>query len=248
MDTRRTVKDTGDQILRSLEKLELLWDEEVVYQSHRSRLYRDALASLAEIRATFDCACTRKELDGALYPGTCRNGVPTGKQAHSVRVLVDTDVVGFNDAVQGLFEQDLTRDVGDFVVRRGDGQTAYHLATVIDDAAQGITEIVRGSDLLDSTPRQILLQRLLKVPTPQYAHLPVATNRAGQKLSKQTHAGALRDKRFTEQVFRSLDFLGQAPPKELLDETLDSLWSWAIAHWSLKRVPVKMQLPDSNSS
>ena len=242
VDSPRTIVGASDSILRTLERLELFWDEAVVYQRQRTANYRDALASLSASQMTFDCACTRKELAGGVYPGTCRNGVLPGKQARSVRVVVDTSAIAFNDAVQGLYEQNLRQDVGDFVIHRGDGETAYHLATVVDDAVDNITEIVRGADLLESTPRQILLQRLLDVSTPLYAHLPIAVNTAGEKLSKQTHAPALDNKQLVRAVFRALQFLGQAPPRELIGEPLYSLWTWAITNWQVKNVPAKKQL------
>lgn len=245
VDTPRNVDGASDEILRSLEKLELWWDEEVVYQSDRSKHYQQALEQLAELGASFACACSRKDLAGAPYPGTCRGGIPHGRPARSIRIISDSEPIRLHDGVQGRFEQDLAREVGDFVILRGDGETAYHLATVVDDAAQGITEIVRGCDLLDSTPRQVHLQRWLGVPTPGYSHLPVAVNQTGQKLSKQTHAPALDDDRLVEQGFRALTFLGQAPPEELRRETLESLWTWAISHWDIQRVPAQPTLlPD----
>lgn len=244
VDTPRIVKGAADKILRTLEALNLFWDEEVVYQSQRSSFYIDALHRLAESGTSFACACTRKGLAGVRYPGTCRNGIPSGTPARSVRVITDTDPISFIDGVQGLFEQDLAHQVGDFVIHRGDGQIAYHLATVIDDAAQQVSEVVRGSDLLESTPRQIFLQHLLAVPTPRYAHLPVAIDKAGQKLSKQTHARALDHTRLAEHAHHALMFLGHTPPKELLGAPLDSLWTWATANWDLNRVPVQKQLPE----
>ncbi len=242
VDTPRNVDGASDEILRTLESLRLFWDEEVVYQSARSKHYMQALERLADRGASFACACSRKEVAGAPYPGTCRSGIPRDKRARSVRVIADTKPILLHDGVQGVFEQDLMLDVGDFVILRGDGQTAYHLATVVDDAAQGITEVVRGCDLLDSTPRQVHLQRLLDIPTPGYAHLPVAINEAGQKLSKQTGAPAVDKKCFVEQGFRALVFLGQTPPNELLGETLESLWTWAIANWDIQRVPAQQYL------
>ena len=236
-DKPRTVEGASGRILRTLERLELFWDEEVVYQSQRAKYYDDALGLLAGRQVTFDCACTRKELGGGVYPGTCRNGIPRGRRARSVRVKATNHPIRFVDGLQGKVEQELLREVGDFVIFRGDGQTAYHLATVVDDAEQGITEVVRGSDLLDSTPRQIYLQRLLAFTTPVYLHLPLAVNDNGQKLSKQTHAPALDNKRLGDEAYRALVFLGQSPPGELRGESLERLWAWAIANWDIQRVP-----------
>jgi len=242
VDTPRTVNGASDNILHTLEALKLFWDNDVIYQSRRAANYKDALDSLSASQITFNCACTRKELAGRVYPGTCRNGVPTNKQARSVRVAVDAGVISFHDKVQGHHAQNLSRDVGDFVIRRGDGEIAYHLATVVDDAFDGITEIVRGSDLLDSTPRQILLQRLLHLPTPVYAHLPIAVNGAGAKLSKQNHAPALDSKNLASSAFRALQFLGQSPPRDLLGERPDVLWTWGVDNWRVKSVPSKKEI------
>ncbi len=150
---------------------------------------------------------------------------------------VADEPIAFIDAVQGECSQSLDESVGDFVIRRADGIFAYHLAVVLDDADGLMTEIVRGADLLDSTPRQIHLQRCLDLPTPSYAHLPVAVNANGQKLSKQTFAEPVADKPAVDLLVAALDFLGQQPHSPLRDASLDELWSWAIDHWRLDRVP-----------
>ena len=242
VDTPRNVPGASDQILRTLEGLGLWWDEDVVYQSQRGEHYRRALELLAKRGATFACGCSRRELAGAIYPGTCRNGLPPGKQSRSRRVVTADTQVTFIDGWQGRFEQNLSREIGDFIVLRGDNQVAYHLATAVDDAAQNITEVVRGSDLLDSTPRQIHLQRLLSLPTPDYCHHPVATNRQGRKLSKQTHALPIDTNRPRQQAWWALEFLGQDPPSALAGEALESLWSWAIRHWDIARIPGEREI------
>jgi glutamyl-Q tRNA(Asp) synthetase len=246
LDPPREQPGAADAILEALESFGFEWDGEVMYQSRRDEAYRDALAHLAALGATYPCACTRKELqdsalsapDGSLvYPGTCREGLPAGKPMRAMRARVGDAVVAFDDDVQGRTAQDLAREVGDFVVLRADGLVAYQLAVVVDDAAQGITDIVRGADLLDSTPRQIHLQRLLGVPTPRYAHLPVAVNAAGEKLSKQTFAAPTDIARPAPALVAALTFLGQAPPSELARADAPAVLEWAVAHWSRARIP-----------
>ena len=194
LDAPRVMPGAADAILRQLENIGLAWDGAIVYQSARLDLYEDAIESLQA--HCYPCACTRKELedsalaiDGSrIYPGTCRGGLAPGKAARALRVRTDGEPIRFTDRVQGEVSQCLERDIGDFVVQRADGLYAYQLAVVVDDAEQEITDVVRGADLLDSTTRQIHLQRLLGSATPRYLHLPVATNAAGEKLSKQTQA------------------------------------------------------------
>jgi glutamyl-Q tRNA(Asp) synthetase len=230
------------------------WDGAVLYQSQRDEAYGLALDQLRASGRVYPCACTRRELadsqlalqagDGAqIYPGTCRAGLPPGKSARTWRLRINNEIIVIEDAVQGQITQTLAQDVGDFVLLRADGLFAYQLAVVVDDAAQGVTHVVRGADLLDSTPRQILLQQLLALPTPAYAHLPVAVNAEGEKLSKQTRATPLSTARPQAALCRALDFLGQAPPPELIQASLAELWQWARAHWDLAQVPRQRSLP-----
>jgi glutamyl-Q tRNA(Asp) synthetase len=219
LDTPRTQPGAADDILRTLERLGLHWDGEVVYQSRRTGLYRDALERLRD--QTYWCGCSRREIadsslglaaDGAqIYPGTCRAGAAPGKTPRALRLKV-AGAVEFLDRVQGRQAQLLERDVGDFVLERADGQFAYQLAVVVDDAAQGITDVVRGADLLDSTPRQVYLQQLLGYPTPRYLHVPAAVNAAGEKLSKQTGACAVGGR---QDLRRALAFLDQPETDDL---------------------------------
>ncbi len=182
--------------------------------------------------------------DGALiYPGTCRNGLAPGKTPRATRIRVGGTVVELEDAVQGKVCQDLAAEVGDFVLLRADGLYAYQLAVVVDDAEQGITDVVRGADLLDSTPRQIYLQRLLDLPPPRYMHLPVAVNTAGEKLSKQTLAAAVDECNPVPALVQVMDFLGQAPPAQLRRAPLAEFWRWALAHWDAKHIPRQRSLP-----
>ncbi len=189
LDTPRAQPGAADAILRTLEACGMAWDGDIVYQSRRSVAYRAALAHLEAQGLVYACGCSRREIadsglgpDGALiYPGTCRNGLAPGKQARAIRVCVDHERIDFEDLVQGNLNQDLAAEVGDFVLRRADGLYAYQLAVVVDDAEQKITDVVRGADLLDSTPRQIYLQRRLGLPAPRYLHLPAASNRADRR-------------------------------------------------------------------
>lgn len=240
LDPPRATPGATDGILRTLETYGFEWDETVLFQSKRTAAYAAALDRLHAAGAVYPCACSRKEvadsgiggLEGPVYPGTCRAGLRQGRAARTWRVHTRAAVVAFSDLLQGEVSQQLGRDIGDFVLKRGDGLFAYQLAVVVDDAAQGITHVMRGSDLLLSTPRQIHLQGLLGLPTPAYAHLPVAVNTAGKKLSKQTRARALNTTDPVPTLWRALQFLGQNPPSELRRAALRELWQWAQRHWN----------------
>ena len=243
LDPPREVPGASDLILRTLAAYGFEWDGAVLYQHTRQQAYEAALDALARAGRLYPCACTRSEIaesnsSGALvYPGTCRNGLPPGKVARAWRVRVEVREVEFDDALQGRVAQNLAREVGDFVLKRADGLYAYQLAVVVDDAMQGITHVVRGMDLLDSTPRQICLQQQLGLPNPCYAHLPLVTNAAGEKLSKQTRAAALDLAQPSPVLWQALSFLGQQPPAELRHADLAELWAWAHQHWRLSGVP-----------
>jgi glutamyl-Q tRNA(Asp) synthetase len=244
LDPPREVPGAADGILRTLEHYGLNWDGEVVYQSRRSSNYQVALDQLAVNGWLYGCACTRREIadsslpggDAAVYPGTCRNGLPEGRRVRALRVRVDSAEVRIEDSLQGSTRQHLGREVGDFVVRRADNLVAYQLAVVVDDAAQQITHIVRGADLLDSTPRQVYLQRLLGLPTPAYLHLPVAINTAGEKLSKQTGAPSIDNTDPAGVLLDVLHFLRQDVPEAAGDMTLEDLLEWASEHWDRTRL------------
>lgn len=246
LDPPRAAPGAAADILRTLESLGLHWDGAVLRQSERGDAYQAALAELERMGATYPCACTRREIgdstlagvDGSLvYPGTCRNGLPSGRTARATRLRVDDAAIEFDDAVQGRMRQQLATAVGDFVLRRADGLFAYQLAVVVDDAAQGVTDVVRGADLLDSTPRQILLQRLLGAPTPRYLHLPVATNAAGEKLSKQTRAPPIDRARPGAALVAALEFLGQRPEPRLVDAPAAEILAVATARWDRALIP-----------
>ncbi len=200
LDPPRVVAEAAADIIDTLARCGLQSDEPVLFQSTRSDDYQSALSNLQQTGLIYGCACSRKDVDSAIdaqaapagvYPGTCSAGAPPGKPIRALRVRVTDDEVSFFDRVAGRFAQSLKRDVGDFVVRRADGLWAYQLAVVVDDAAQGITDVVRGADLLDNTPRQIYLQRALGLPTPRYLHVPLVCNAQGVKLSKQSGAAAI---------------------------------------------------------
>jgi len=245
LDPPREAPGAADDILRTLEAFGLHWDGEVVYQSRRHTLYEEALEKLHAQDALYACACSRREIadssvsgvDGLVYPGTCRGGIAPGRAPRAWRVKVDGRKIEFNDAIQGSMVRDLAADFGDFVVRRADGFFAYQLAVVVDDAAQGITGVVRGADLIESTPRQIHLQRLLDLPTPDYLHLPVALNAQSEKLSKQTLAAPLDAVRPLPALLQVMRFLGQDVPPELAAGSLADFWRWAVENWDVGRVP-----------
>jgi len=257
VDTPRTVPGAAQEILATLARFDFEWDAEPVWQSARLDAYRDAFERLKATGQVFPCACTRREIadsalarDGSrLYPGTCRNGLPPGRSAHAWRVRAHGRIA-FADRIQGRQEEDLATEVGDYVVLRGDGQFAYQLAVVVDDAAAGVTDIVRGADLLGSTGRQIHLQHLLGYPTPAYAHLPVVVNAAGEKLSKQTLAAPVAALPPARALLAALAFLGQNPPPALDRASSREIWKWAVTHWSLADVPRQLQAeaPDAFSS
>lgn len=258
IDWPRRVPGAADAILTTLEACGLEWDGEVLYQSRRTEVYTAAFERLGATGRLFPCGCTRREIaDSALpsthafdaapgekvYPGTCRNGLAPGRVPRSWRVNVSHTVAAFDDLIQGRIEQDLEADIGDFVVKRADGLFAYQLAVVVDDNEQGITDVVRGADLLDSTPRQIHLQQLLGLPALRYAHLPVAVNAQGEKLSKQTYATPISERRAAEALNSALAFLGQAPPAGLVGADAAEILGWARAHWNVKAVPRTRALP-----
>ena len=248
LDPPRVVPGAADHILRTLKACGMEWDEAVVYQSARHDAYRHAVEALQQRGLVYPCSCSRREiadsalpgLEGYVYPGTCRSGLRDGRPVRALRVRTEGVTVAFDDEVQGRVSQDLERDSGDFVLQRADGVYAYQLAAAVDDAEQRITHVVRGADLLASTPRQICLQRLLGLPTPRYAHLPVAVNAGGEKLSKQTYATPLDSANALPALAAALAFLGHHPPPAA---TLVDLWEWTTENWKLDRVPRVASLP-----
>jgi glutamyl-Q tRNA(Asp) synthetase len=255
LDRPREARGASEAILRMLEAYGFEWDGKVVFQSRRDAAYGAALKRLEHEHAVFPCACTRREISDSsvsaasesIYPGTCRKGLLPGRAARAMRVRVDNAVIAFEDLLQGRIEQHLAREVGDFIVRRADGLFAYQLAVVVDDFEQSITDVVRGADLLASTARQILLQRLLDLPTPRYMHLPVAVNQAGEKLSKQTRAAPLTVTEAPARLWQALRFLGQKPPAELAAGGIAEIWSWALASWRTERIPTRRSIREGDA-
>ena len=251
LDPPRVVPGAAEDILATLDACGMIPDEHVVYQSTRSDAYHAAVHALRQHGLVYACACSRREIadsgvagiEGYVYPGTCREGLPAGRAARAWRVRTQGASVAFDDLVQGRIASDLEKEIGDFVLYRADRVYAYQLAVAVDDAEEGITDIVRGADLLDSTARQIHLQRLLGLSTPRYAHLPVAVNEHGEKLSKQTHAAPVDRSRAAAAIVDALRFLGQAPPAELARVPVRDVWDWALASWSLARVPRVRSFP-----
>ncbi len=252
VDQPRNVRGAADAILRTLDRLGFQWAGEVAMQSRRLDLYHAALQRLQLADEVYPCSCSRRDIaartatlsiDGGLvYPGTCRAGSRCQRRPQAWRVRVANCDIAFDDRVQGHFQQNLARAVGDFILLRADGQFAYQLAVVVDDAAQGITAVVRGADLLDSTPRQIWLQQKLALPTPSYSHLPVVTNAVGEKLSKQTRATAIDPARGSALLAAALSFLGCTVPEDIRQGPVGDFWRWATAVWSIGRVPATRSL------
>jgi glutamyl-Q tRNA(Asp) synthetase len=247
LDTPRVAPGAADEILFTLEALGLHWDGEVLRQSRRHEAYRAALEQLRGQGMLYDCACSRREIlasaphpgeEGPVYPGTCRQGLPAGRTPRAVRVRVPERPIGFADGVFGWFEQSLAREVGDFVLRRADGMYAYQLAVVVDDAASGVNQVVRGADLLGSTPRQIFLLECLGLPIPAYLHLPLALNADGSKLSKRcgdadhplAGGGGVM-------IRQALQWLGQPVPATLHAAPPAELLAWAAACFDVASIP-----------
>lgn len=241
IDPPREIPGSARRIEADLQRFGMRSDRPVLCQGTRTADYRNALQDLLERGLAYWCGCSRADLPASgVYPGTCRNGLPGGKRRRAVRLKVKPEPVQFTDLVQGEVTESLTQTVGDFVIWRADGLPAYQLAVVVDDAFQQVTEVVRGADLLASTGRQIHLQRCLGLPTPSYAHHPVAVGEDGHKLSKSWSSDPIRSTPPAHALQAALQFLGQPCPSGL---DLDGTWSWALANWSLSRVPRRREIP-----
>lgn len=234
LDTPRVVPGAEARILEELARFGMESDGPVIRQSERGEAYLAALEALAGAGMLFPCACTRSELPPGPYPGTCRNGLPEGREGRSLRVRVSDAPLHFTDRLQGPQVENLAETCGDFVVRRADGFTAYQLAVVVDDAWQGITEIVRGADLLDSTARQRHLQQVLGLPHPQTLHLPIVLDKEGRKLGKRFGADPVERLPTLEALGAALDFLGHPTPAH---GSLQERWDWALRHWDPSQIP-----------
>ena len=242
IDRPREVPGAAERIVDTLAAFGFEWDGPIERQSRHLKRYDAALAQLTAAGVVFDCMCSRAQIaaqaadidsDELRYPGTCRHRVLHSQPRGAVRLRVESGAIRFVDRLQGPITQDVAAACGDFVVKRRDGLYSYHLAVVVDDAAQGVTEVVRGADLLDSTPRQILLQRALGLSTPDYCHVPLAVDSDGRKLSKSTQSIPIDAEHATHTLWQALAFLQQAPPLELQNVAPTELWAWAREHWRL---------------
>ena len=247
IDPPREVAGASDTILRQLDSHGLHWDDSAIYQSAQIRQYLESLEDLRSQNVIYNCDCTRQRLNSlnGIYDSKCHQlNLPAEKT--SVRLSIKdslkhlglkNDKVQFFDSIMGDYVQSLIQDIGDFVLRRRDGLISYQLAVVIDDHLQGVTEIIRGTDLIDSTPRQILLQQCLGFKTPTYGHIPLAMNNLGQKLSKQHHAKQLPQGNEQEQVWLALYWLKQNPPLELRTSPVKDIIDWGINFWDISKIP-----------
>jgi len=254
LDTPRQVAGMADDILRTLERFGLEWDGEISWQSRHRDAYRQAFDQLQQQGLVYPCGCSRREIargasaphpedDGPAYPGTCRDGLRPGSQVRSWRVRVSDGELCFDDLRRGRVCQNLRQSCGDIALRRGDGEFAYQLAVVVDDALTGVNQVVRGDDLLSSTPRQIFLQRLLGLPLPRYCHLPLVCGPGGAKLSKRDNlvsqlsgCAAVREGVLLWNILR---FLGQEPPQGLVGEPCREILQWGGENFDAARIPLE---------
>ncbi|MDH5611620.1 MAG: tRNA glutamyl-Q(34) synthetase GluQRS [Gammaproteobacteria bacterium] len=247
VDTTRCVPGAADALLRALDGFGFEWQGEVVYQSQRTELYESALDNLSKKNLIYPCTCSRKQLANEdnlslpVYAGHCRHHHLPLAEEHALRVRVEDRTISFEDQIMGQNRQQLASECGDFVIKRKDGLFAYQLAVVVDDAQQGVTEVVRGVDLLNSTPRQIYLQQQLGYVQPNYLHLPLLIDLQGHKLGKSTGAAALNLSQPVLHLHSVLVLLGQQPPAELTRDSLSQLWLWAIEHWNIENIPKQNQ-------
>ena len=240
LDPPREVPGAASDILHTLESFGLHWDQDVVYQSNRLSLYDEALAELQQKDLLYPCSCSRKDIlmrGEHIYTGHCRKGNYVGQKNHAIRIKVPERTLSWQDLVQGPQSGNLFNDNGDFVLRRADGLHAYHLAVVVDDASQRITESIRGADLLPLTSAQMYLQYALGMQAPEYGHIPVAVNAKGEKLSKQAGAAPVSIGDPARTLFKALRDLGQSPPDELESSTVGDILEWGKKHWALNKVP-----------
>ena len=252
VDLTRRVPGASEAMIRLLQQYGFRWDGEVVYQSQCTARYEEALHQLQQRGLAYPCTCSRKEIadsstqtgiEGALYPGTCLQHPVKDGVAAAWRIRTPATTIAFEDRILGRQHHQMATDIGDFVIRRADHLFSYQLAVVVDDARQGVTDIVRGADLLHSTTRQIYLQQCLGLPTPSYAHIPLVVNAEGQKLSKQTLATALPEDNPAATLVAALQFLQQAPPKDADRWPLAQLWQWAFEHWQLWKMRPDQRQP-----
>jgi len=253
LDPPREIPGAAERIISTLEAHGFCWHGPVRWQSSHLAEYHAVAERLLTEGQAYRCTCTRKAVrrlathigpTGPVYPGTCRNlnHSISSQTTNTLRLRTTNSIVTFADILQGEISCAVAESIGDFIVRRGDGLFAYNLAVVIDDASDGITEVVRGCDLLDITPAQIVLQQTLCLPTPTYMHVPMVINKRGQKLSKQTGASPIDDHRPEANLLAALEFLRQDPPARLIDEPPAQIWAWATEHWHPEKLTGQRQL------
>jgi len=248
LDPPREMPGAADNILKTLEAYHLFWDGDVWFQSKRHERYKDTIDLLLKQSQAFFCTCTRKAIlkePHGVYPGTCRKQLSKPSKPSAIRLRTQDSTTEFIDGIQGQFKQNLNSDIGDFIIKRKDDLYAYHLAVVIDDYAQGITHIIRGLDLLDSTPRHLYLQQCLTLPHPLYFHLPLITNNKGQKLSKQSFAPPIPSNTPALYLWHALQALGQHPTTELLDACPTDILLWGKDNWNKNNIPHVKTITDT---
>ncbi|MDN6856008.1 tRNA glutamyl-Q(34) synthetase GluQRS [Pseudomonas sp. CAN2814] len=247
LDPPREMPGAQAAILEALERYGFEWDGPVERQSQRGDAYAAQVEQWLRSGLAYACTCSRKQLEGSngIYPGTCRDAQHDWHGDVAIRIRVPELDYRFTDRLQGEFHQHLGREVGDFVIRRRDGLFAYQLAVVLDDAWQGVTDIVRGADLLDNTPRQLYLQELLGIAAPSYLHVPLIIQPDGHKLGKSYRSPPLQADQAAPLLVRALKALGQKPPAELLQATPREVLVWGIAHWDVTAIPRSLTLEDA---
>jgi glutamyl-Q tRNA(Asp) synthetase len=250
IDPPREQPAASERIVTALEAYGFEWHGPVIYQADSEAAHREALASLIQSGLAYGCSCSRRDLSdaprtdlGTRYPGYCRERHLQSGPDIAIRIRTDDTPVCFVDQLQGPQQQRLGTETGDFVILRKDGLVAYHLAVVVDDNLQGVTHVVRGIDLMDSTPRQIWLQRCLGYESPVYAHFPVAVNADGSKLSKLTGAAAIPLDNVSSTLWSALTALRQEPPEQLATAPTNVIWDWAREHWDLDRLQHMRAIP-----
>lgn len=250
LDTQRSRDAHTTTILNQLVAHGLEWDDPVYRQSEHVAEYQAALATVRARATVYRCHCSRATLaqsctmgiDGPVYPGTCRN-IAENNQSGALRIKLDHKQLHLDDPWLGSICRDTARDIGDFILIRADGTVGYQLACVVDELAMGITEVVRGSDLIGSSVRQAyLLSDVLDRPPPRYCHIPVLTGADGRKLSKQNHAPAIDSATSSQNLASCLTLLGQFPPDDLMHQSVAEILRWALAHWDPARIPHQTQL------
>jgi glutamyl-Q tRNA(Asp) synthetase len=248
IDKNREQKGASDLILKTLEAHHLLWDDYIIYQSNRLEYYKSAITKLHNLDKLYRCQCSRKSIqinrikygypENNIYPGTCRKLTLPKQQPHSLRLLVQNQVIDFTDTIQGIVSENVQQQ-GDFVIQKMDGSITYQLAVAVDDVLQNITEVVRGVDLINATPRQLLIMKLLDYSNPVYCHIPVVCHPDGSKLSKQTGATAIDNTQAVHQLWSALSYLSQSPPTKLQNATIQEIHNWATQNWNINNIPKK---------